>query len=1142
MPESETEIELEYRLSAEQRELWRDSLPKLRSSQVDVAKQLHKVSKGELGSWKNAVSGFLKGDEVQLRSVFGEPKRARILADALLGVFPILEALHPSPLGRGSSCSEIRPPNWSLEALVEITRAKPAQGGRIVAVIDELDLDAKPALSWLEARLELEGKRVSDWRDPDLGAGSIVLQSDFDSLSHAEREQLLASVRAADAVLFVTTTIDDHGEGWPSDQIVYQPGRGTIYWAAGYLEHLEAVLANHGFAVDFSALRDWLEDDPRSSWATERAHSLGVVARHVFDGKALPFTGNDLLRQSIERAQTWLVRRKLRGEARLLELCGARALGQMAAQLCKRGAVASSYGDVASHFVDAAVGVAGPEVWARVAVAGMVGLVEELVACGLLREHVGMLSTTQHQLSVVALGHHLASQLDDRELVQRAATQTPWQGAFLAAVEAIGDPSPVVEVLMRCSDGVRHVGVPALTMALECDARPSDVEAFGQAHLHALRWWATRPPPHRVAPRTIHYGRQKRHSALAANAHQLGGRSALVALGQASLRHRDVLPSDWTPATLLALEPDRAQAALGHMDLDHERAEAVLVIGAPFQAACFHDPQPWRCRDDRVDDPNEPIALGLTSNDHALWWRTVAVPRLREEPDSDARLVGAKPGFSVTVAMRQNQRGTRIWSEALARVLAAGLDGSQDAFVSVVLRLVEIDGRHNFEAVQSIWHQLRPDLQSELRRQVRRRLAQRQERYWALDDDQSAWLMREFFDSDGLLELWTVWRDADQPRWRPFLFAGLSPSHILDWALEDGDHDSARILRRLVAIDSPEFLVEMELRVPERWWIAVHRRLAAYDGEQVGRLRLDALQRWPTSELRRSILAGSIDPRVGSEQQWLSLAASETRELEHLTRLVQADLASQREDPWQHTLGVLDRLVEILDSPLEHLECHHTTASGDADNEELARYYLGERVSDLLLLLGRGLNRDDPPPARQGVIERVINRPRLRARILGGVCWPWWAVARGLFGDEYVLGILREGHDDCDQASLSRLRSMGLPRNSLLALTGDVQLGPSAAIVLADQIADGVLDTLEAEEIADLLADPHVDLDSDAVHTMVSSCLNNAPWSLDRLAKVVAERLGPDASSSWWRRIASYVSEPGTLARLLDALLKSDVV
>lgn len=158
MPESESEIELEYRLSAEQRELWRDGLPKLRGTQVEVAKRLQKVSKGKEGSWRNTVSGFLKGDEVQLRSVFGERKRAQVLADALglsvndlrlrlraarehgrelphgwripgfedLGVFPILEALHPSPLGRGSSCSEIQPPSWSLEALLAIARASVA--------------------------------------------------------------------------------------------------------------------------------------------------------------------------------------------------------------------------------------------------------------------------------------------------------------------------------------------------------------------------------------------------------------------------------------------------------------------------------------------------------------------------------------------------------------------------------------------------------------------------------------------------------------------------------------------------------------------------------------------------------------------------------------------------------------------------------------------------------------------------------------------------------------------------------------------------------------------------------------------------------------------------------------------------------
>lgn len=1175
---AETETELEYRLSAEQRELWRSSLPKLRGTQASLADKLTQVAKGKRESWKNVVSGFLKGEAGALRSVFSHAARTRIVADALglgdndlrlrlraarehdredrhgwripgfedLGVFPILEALYPCPRGRGSAHSSMKMPDWSLEALVEISLAEPAKGGRIVAIIDELALDAKPALRWLEARLKRDERPVIDWRDPSLCAGSLVLQPDLDALSDTERDSLLSRVRAADATVFVTTTIDDPGTNWPTDVIVYQPGRGWLFWAARYLEHLERLLSRNGFSVDFSALQHWLEDDPKSAWAVERAHSLGVVARHVFDGKSLSFASKDLLDHSIERARAWLEHRGLRAEAKLLEICGRRALSLMAVDMCRRGELQASHEAIARRFVDAAVGIAGPKEWKQVAVSGMIGVVTELVACGLIREHRGLLSTAQHHLAVVSLGHYLADHLDDDELIVRAATTPRWQGAFLAAAEALADPSPIIEVLMRRSIGVRHVAVPALTMVLECDARPSNVEAFAEAHLHALRWWASHPPPPAEHPRTLFFRRMRRQSAVPTSTFQLGGRSALVALGQASHRHRDVLPSNWTPSTLLELEPDPVQVALGHGLLDNDQALAALLIGAPFQLTTFHDPQPWRARMG-VDDPREPISLGLTHDDYALWWRTVAVPRLREEAESDARLIGAKPGFSVGVAMRQNKRGTQIWSEALTRVLAAGVDGGRQAFVNAVACLVEFDGRHNFEAIQSLWTGIEPQTQADLRREVRSRIAHV---HWNLSDDMAAWVMREFFDSDSLYQLWLTWQCEERVRWEPLLRAGLYPSAILDWALsgevnliefdwQDERDPIDEVFHALLAMDDPEFLVEMEVRAPHRWRQLVRDHLRKYDRLQVDRARLVALQHWSSEPYWRAALARWIDPGAGDPRAWLNLAESETTELGRLMRLVQADLSAQDDNPWKHTLRVLDRLCEMFESPLDHYDRDRlaTNTPVDAITEDVARWLLRDPIAEILVLLGNGLVRENPPKHRATIIQRVFERPHLRACILGGVCAPWWSVAREILGDAYVVGVVRAGHDDHEQASLVRLQFMGLPRSSLIALTGDDRLGLAAATVLGQRIADGVLEPLGIDEVATLLADQRLDPASDAVRALISSYLDTGPKNIERLAGLIAQRLEPGARSMWWRNIANEVKDPATLAVLLDAWL-----
>jgi len=343
----------------------------------------------------------------------------------------------------------------------------------------------------------------------------------------------------------------------------------------------------------------------------------------------------------------------------------------------------------------------------------------------------------------------------------------------------------------------------------------------------------------------------------------------------------------------------------------------------------------------------------------------------------------------------------------------------------------------------------------------------------------------------------------------------------------------------LLAIDDLEFLVEMELRAPNRFGYGVHRRLLGYDREQVDRGRLDALQRWPTAAHRRASLARSIDPRAGDEQAWLNLAQSETNELERLTRRIQADLASQREDPWQHTLTVIDRLATMLESPLEHYDRERVAVSTPDEpiSEEAARYVLGNAVGEILVLLGQGLARGQPPPNREVIIRRVFASPRLRACILGGVCSSWWAVASDLLGESYVIDVLRSGHDDHVQASLVRLRSIGLSRTSLIALAGDACLGLAAATVLSEQIADGVTEALGVDEITKLLAERRLDPESDAIRALVSSYLNTSPQNLAQLTAIMEQHLEPEARVIWWRNLASEIGDPRTLAVLLDAWL-----
>lgn len=1197
---------LDYRLSAEELQRWTSSLgpaSKKRGTKTRLADALYREKVAEHSSCKNMVTDFFKGKPDALRGIFDDPVRLRIMAEGLgltpdilrdylmsaktagkdppfsrrlpgfedLGAFDIVDVAFSPPAGKkiivangvATSVSD-GVSSWSFDDLFELATSDDPNLAITIFIVGPDDDARELCLQWLRAKLRQVDVRISDWRRADLEEGAIVLQPDFDRLTLREQSRLLSIAANKRAILFATASIHVPAEDQCGDRVVLLLDSGSAHWALRYLDHLDQLLARHGHVADLEPVKRWIEDDPRSGWVVDGVDALGLVARHAFDGGEMPFSNRLLVERSSCRAAERLRTRGRGGDALFLETCGNRALGLVAAIACRKDEAWISMEEVARCFVDAADGIAGKAVWRSVGAAGVLSVVDGLIDVGLLRRRGSLVTISRTQLLVAALGFYIADNLEDSEVIRAAVLREQWHPSLLAAAEACGDPSRILAAIERQSVGVRHASAPAVTWVLGSGSPPTDRQGFARAFLLTLRWWAMHPQ--KPAPRTLTLGSSRPTVPASPTPIRIGGRDPLVALGQISQLYRGELPRGWTAVDLLNLELDVSMDLLENPEsgaqCDEQAFRLALMIGAPYQSLEILAPDLWACMP-RSGDVQAEINYRLCQEDHALWWRTVAAPRLLLDRDGKARVACVHPGHSIWSAMRQNPRGTRIWADALYECMRDGMGGSDEIFIEAMQNYASRGGRWNQDGLDGIWQRLSEQLRAELRPRVAARLCEGEP--WMFDERGVTWMMKTFLAETDLSRLWDDWSSRDGVvslylPWRSFLDAGVDADRILRWALATiGDqqdhaiepmseaatgwlaaqfHQPAHIpqeaaLGHLLSLGDARLLARLRVFAPHAFAKEAGRLLVKFPREETREAMLGVCDDSSTPHEIRSRILTTIHPRPGEADRWSRFAELSLHPINRIAHQCQVDCArAEDHGRWRSVCETLELLESLVEDPERHREFIQQFVS-EIDAEQMAAVAV-DVCSNLLTYIGSLLARTRSHVDERGpVVEHVLATPSLRKLVLGGVHAPWWALALELHREEKVLAWLRAGHADDPQATRARLGSVVLPEAATWAAIADPDLGP----LLAGEFAAQRRST-NIEVAASNLGRLESSLNLDAVHDLARCYVIAGGGAAARVFQDAMRTSGATSEEiqCFWKGVARGLSDPVALAAVIDQL------
>ena len=1136
-----------YTLSEAQKAIWHQQLGEQpRGTQRRLAEALARKVKGKESAWTTQMSNFFKGDDDGLRAIFDHPERLKVVAEGLglsprqlrdklalaqgippedaldemrvpgfedLGPRPILEAFYP-PAHRetqfhlprhpaAQQSAKIHMPLLGLETagvhsssggqvnLDELTRAAAVKApglAKAIVIIGAPGLGKTPLLRALIARLEANGISCEPWQAGTIEEASTVWVDDLGHMDLGHREALLNEVKQRSATMLATSTEEDSLRDIPEERVTCALRTGDETWATGFLDHLQALLKSAwGRDVKLGVLRDWLQDDPYALWLAGRADTVGFLVRHVTDGGKVPVRHRELLRMALSRWAEALRRQKRGAPALMLELTGHCFLGRAAALACLEGGMTVALNDLARELVSASAGLSGDPAgpWGELGAPGMLGVLEAYLDTGLFWREGGRARPAQDAFFVSALGHELARRLDDDALVRAVLLQAPWHAALVAAAEERGDLAPVLEAIARQPASVRCLAFPALTRALASGVQCTRRDLLGHSFLQALRWWAHWSADSRSTTITFGGGPARPASPRPPEA-LIGGVAPLVAMGIASRQVAGDLRLSLTVEELLGLDLGADLhaylALMGHGDLSAEQAQDALLLGAPFQAHAILDPEVWRRLPGR-EVMGHDLPGGITREEYALWWRTVAVPRFGQEPNADAWICGTVPGTDITHSMAQVHRGSRIWGDALARRVRAEDALAPAAFIEAVAYALEWGGEANARALIDVWAKLGARDRATLREAGRERLRTLPDN-WSYKTDLARWLLREYADDALRLAIWETWAASlaspgwhpAREEWRQFLEGGLPEERVVRWALETMPEVPRRTTQgyepftnrqgqRVLAAVSPgataqaaalDHLVEhgsletLDLLqgAPKEWATKARFRLRK-DFPEVWRQRM--LEAAPhLSDDERTHILYSIAPRPGEFDLWFDIAEAASNWTERLVRWCQVAVADPDDERRWGLARMGLTMVECValgpeagrsawlelwssedgDPPVGD-EGDEAQAQSDASAEAKLEAEFASALAELedlgqtLANIGDALTlawRLKLPGLRELVAD-VFASTALRPRVLGGYHQSWWVLAYEFLGQDRVIELLVTGHHDRseDEATIWRL-------------------------------------------------------------------------------------------------------------------------
>jgi hypothetical protein len=880
----------------------------------------------------------------------------------------------------------------------------------------------------------------------------------------------------------------------PAERIVCALAEGESSWAAGYLDHLQALLASRwGRRVDLGALRLWLEDDPYALGLGVRADTLGFLVRHVADGGPVPVRRREFLALALRR---WcgLLRAGGRTAAALsLEIAGAAALARAAGLAVRARSMSVPLGAFVRVFADAlreATGASGSAADETTA-AGAVDLMDTLIEAGLLLREAGAVRPAQDAVFVAALGREIAGDLHDSALLRAVVLADRWHPSLVAAAEELGDLSPVLAALDGLPAATRCLAMPALTRALLADVRASDAPALRTAFQRAIWWWAHWKADQRSA--TLSFGGPSRPDAPKAPEALIGGVAPLIALGMASRIHRRELGQAVTVESVLDGDhPRELSDYLALMDRPRptdDAATIALMLAAPFQCSAVLNPMAWGLMPGAWPRATE-FPGGITRDEYALWWRTVGAPRLAAEADGDARIAGTADGWSVTWGMMQTARGVDLWADALIRRTDADDPRAAVAFSEAVVLTLRNGGLANLRGLQRVWSGVRSARRRHGLRTAAAAAIPRNPDDWSVLSEVLVWMLTELADDAVRSELWSAWTNGSSASarhipWKAFHSAGLAEAALMEWAVgtlpdqarSTGKKTSQRqgtgsqgslIFQIFEPTDSPQALaldhlvengsigtLKALLSVPKEWSQKAIQRIAKENPDEHRVICVQfAIARGGRE--RMGVFA-SITPRRGETELWEAVARSAPTWSERLVRWCQVSITREDgEARWSEAWTAL-HLLDCVAAGLDRGEAPFLDVfGGEAEGSEApvdgtdqdGPPEAPEEPKDVF----RAIHAEMSPAVdtvladvavvlwlawKEGecgvgeLVQAVFDSEYLRPRVLGGFHHPWWVLAWELLGKDFVTAKLVQGHEDRPNHEATDWRFDGMAQTNL---------------------------------------------------------------------------------------------------------------
>lgn len=830
----------DFNLTPSQKQAWQTLLDEStsRGSKTAMAKEIAKLEKkADPASWKTTVSGFFKGNEKELRAVFGHQRRLRAAESGLgiepgllrawlqqvqggatqdgpldiriagfedYGPVPVVEGYFAPPVGpskiwlppkvpgEGTAPSAMTGGALKLEDIV--TYALPRTPPQTFAIVfcSEPGFGKTTLLKMLTARLQQAGAAVTSWQPGVTPTGGVLVCDDLALLDPGQRTLLCKTVASSSCVLLTATSAQDPLTDLPPYRAVYSLEPGYEQWSIEYLTHLEQLLVRRwGREVSLAPLKQWIESDLFGPDLANRLDNLGLLARHVVDGGTLPPRYRDLAPKAVAHAASQLRRRGYTAAALLVEEYGEQALQHVMKEAC----LGSGF-DVAMRTLLKALRIAAEDSPRQHSSSEaeedrssvVFEAAEQLCQSALFHKRGDRVFPTQPACAISALGAALVQggQVDS-SLLERVILAPHWTDSLVSAAEQLGDGSAVLSALLALPPSALCQAIPAITRMLSADVPFSDAETYRRAFLPCLSIWARWPADQRA--KTLMLGGPMNAAPPALNHERLvNGHAPLLALARASLRHRKLLPNhialeDIQQGKHLPAALRDYLTLLGTPEPSLAEARDAVGLGAPYQSQVLLDPEFW-LRLPPHDDSVGQMPAGFKSEDYSAWWRSFGAPRLLELPDGEARVAGTHPDHKILTAKWQNLAGCELWKNALISQIKKRHPLSAQTFAEITVYTVDSGGRWNADTVRAVWDAVSAE------REVLRQAVY--ERLLGLEDvpHSSAlllpWLLTVVVVDQEREALWLKWSAAApaQVPWKLFLDGGVSVPAVSRWALE----------------------------------------------------------------------------------------------------------------------------------------------------------------------------------------------------------------------------------------------------------------------------------------------------------------------------------------------------------------------